>query len=160
MGKIRRLCMSKNIQGFLPKSRNKGYCDTRRSNSSKKKKSQKRFPQTRKLKVLMAVIVWIKNDPHSSLWCGTIRRCGLVGVGVALFGVSMSLGMRFEVSDDQARPRMVFFLPDACQSRCRNLSSYSSTMSTMVPCHHASHYDNNELNLWNCKPAPVKCFPL
>jgi len=25
-------------------------------------------------------------------------------------------------------------------------------------CCHASHHDDNELNLWNSKPVPIKCF--
>jgi hypothetical protein len=35
--------------------------------------------------------------------------------------------------------------------------SYSS--STMSACHAYLH-DENGLNLWNCKPAPIKCFSL
>jgi hypothetical protein len=31
--------------------------------------------------------------------------------------------------------------------------------SLSAPCH-ASHHDNNGLDLSNCKPAPMKCFVL
>jgi hypothetical protein len=29
-----------------------------------------------------------------------------------------------------------------------------------LPCCHASCHDDNGLNLWKCKPAPIKCCPL
>ena len=36
----------------------------------------------------------------------------------------------------------------ACGSRCKDLPA----------CHHAPHDDENGLNLWNCKWAPIKYF--
>ena len=54
------------------------------------------------------------------------RRCGLVGG-------SLSLGLGFEVSEAQARPRGSISLPVACGSRCRTLSSFSCTMSACMP---------------------------
>jgi hypothetical protein len=51
-----------------------------------------------------------RNGPFKCLqaWSSgsdTIRRCALVGVGVAFFaGGSVSLGVGFEVSEVQARP--------------------------------------------------------
>lgn len=41
-------------------------------------------------------------------------------------------------------------------SGCRNLSPVSSTKSAA----RASHHDESRLNLWTCKPDPVKFFPL
>lgn len=54
-----------------------------------------------------------------------------------------ALGVSFEVSEAQIRPGGSLSLPAAYRSRCRTLSSSSSTMS-----------------LWTCKPAPIKCFLL
>jgi hypothetical protein len=37
-------------------------------------------------------------------------------------------------------------------------SSFSSTMFACML--QAPHHDDNRLNFWNCKPAPMKCFLL
>jgi hypothetical protein len=35
----------------------------------------------------------------------------------------------------------------------------TSSLATCFPaCLHASSYDDNRLNFWDCKQAPVKCF--
>lgn len=49
-------------------------------------------------------------------------------------------------------------LSAVCLSGCRPLSPSSSTRSAACP--HASCSADNELNLQNCKHAPVKGFPL
>jgi hypothetical protein len=38
--------------------------------------------------------------------------------------------------------------------RCRTLSSACAMPAWMLPC---SHLNDNGLNLWTCKPAPIKC---
>jgi hypothetical protein len=61
---------------------------------------------------------------------GTNRRHGLVGVGVACAQFLPSVGHSFLLS--------------VCGSRCRTLSSFSSTMSACML--HVSHDDDNGLN--------------
>ena len=65
-----------------------------------------------------------KNGPHSLIGNGTVGRCVLVGV-------SVSLGMGFEVSDAQARSSGSLSLPAACWSRYRTLNYLSNTI---CPC--------------------------
>jgi hypothetical protein len=55
-----------------------------------------------------------ETDPHRLIGSGTVRGCGLVGVGVAL------LEEGFEVSVAQARPAGLFYLPAAYEPRCKN----------------------------------------
>jgi hypothetical protein len=43
--------------------------------------------------------------------------------------------------------------PAALGSRCRTFGSTSAHRLR------GSHHDDNGLNLWNSKPASVKCFP-
>jgi hypothetical protein len=61
-----------------------------------------------------------KNSPYRLIdlnaWLpesGTIRRCGLVGVGVAFLEEIRHWGVGFEVSDAQAKPSVspLFLLP-------------------------------------------------
>jgi hypothetical protein len=60
--------------------------------------------------------------PQRLIGSGTIRRYGLVGGNVSQ-SLLVDLG-----------------------SKCRTLSSFSSTPS-LLACHHASHYDDNRLRL-------------
>ena len=75
------------------------------------------------------VVVWKEMVPKGS---GTIRRCGLVGVGMALLE---------EVCYWGGRPWGLLFLRDAqchssfpvaCGSRCRILSYFSTSMSVSM----------------------------
>jgi hypothetical protein len=45
---------------------------------------------------------------------------------------------------------------EAFRSKCRTLSSSWTMPAWMRPC---SCLDDNGLNLWTCKPAPIKCHP-
>ena len=69
-----------------------------------------------------------------------IRRCGLVGVGVALLEEICHRELGFEVSKAQARPSATLLPidPDVV------LSYYSSTSPASQP---ASHHGDNGLNL-------------
>jgi hypothetical protein len=72
-----------------------------------------------------------ENNPIRN---GTIRKCGLVRVGVALLE-SVSLWVGFKVSEAQAKPSGSVSLPAACGSSCHITSYLSSTMSAcMSPC--------------------------
>ena len=55
-----------------------------------------------------------KNGPNRLRGSGTIRRCGLVGVAVALVGESVSLDMGFEALDAQSSPSVSLSLSTAC----------------------------------------------
>ena len=105
------------------------------------------------------VVVWIKMTP--------IGLCiGVLGhQGVALFerirrysliGGSMPLGMGFEVSKSpfQAQSFSLLLPVDL------DVEFLATSLAPCLPgCYHSSLRDNG-LNLWNCKPAPVKCFLL
>lgn len=98
-----------------------------------------------------------KNGPHRLIRSGTIRRYDLVGVNVALLEEACHLG--WALWFQMLKPGLVSHsLPSACQSVCEALSHLSSTMSACPTS--CSHYDDNGLKLWTCKPAPVKCLPL
>jgi len=73
---------------------------------------------------------------------GTIRRCGLVGVGVALLEEVCHCEVSFEVSYAQA-------LPSVEHSLLLPLDEEPSAPPTpSLPAHHcASHSGNNTLNL-------------
>ena len=66
-------------------------------------------------------------------------------------------GHGLEVSEAQARPSVSLFLllsdPDVELSA--TLQHHVCRCATMFP-----HQDDDGLNLWDCKQAPVKCFPL
>jgi hypothetical protein len=87
-----------------------------------------------------------KNGPHRlrylNAWIirsGTIRRCGIVGVGVALLEeVQVTVGMGFEVSYAQIWPMWHSLLLQPM-----NQDTELSAPST----YHAPYHDNNELNL-------------
>ena len=84
-----------------------------------------------------------EKGPHKLRGRGTIRRCGLVGVGVALLQ-EVSLEAVIEVSEAQVRPNGSQALPAAFGSDVE-LCYPSSTISVCVL--HASHRDDNGLNL-------------
>lgn len=52
----------------------------------------------------MIVVIYIKRPPIGN---GTIKRYGLVEVGMDLLKGSMSLGVGLKASDAQARPRII-----------------------------------------------------
>jgi hypothetical protein len=79
-----------------------------------------------------------KKDPHIPISSDTIRRCGLVGVGVVFWEEVCHLRVDFEVSDIQARPRVTFF---CCYLMIKVMSSY------MPAGHYTSYHDDNGLNL-------------
>lgn len=72
------------------------------------------------------------NDPHKlidwSVGTDIIRRCDLIGAGVALLEKVCHWRQGFEVSNAQARPSLSLSLPAICRSRCTTLGSSSSTM--------------------------------
>ena len=51
-------------------------------------------------------------------------------------------------------------LPTACGPVCRTLNYVTSIISICGARCHALYHDDNGLNYWNCKPAPIKCFLL
>jgi hypothetical protein len=91
----------------------------------------------------------MKMVPIGPWGSSTIRRCGLVGVGMALLvgvalggrglaGGSVSLGMGFEVSG----PGSLSLLPEL------NVELSATSAAPRLPaCHDASHHDDNGLNL-------------
>jgi hypothetical protein len=85
---------------------------------------------------------------------GTIRRCGLVGVCVVLLeGVYQCGGGQW---DPPPSSPWVSLLLAIFWSRCRALSSFSSTMSVwMLPCCIIL-----TMMIMDCLPAPIKCYPL
>ena len=90
-------------------------------------------------------------DPGS----GTIRKYGLVGIGVALlekvFHVVGGLGNLLLTDWKTA----VFCLPPEQDVQ------FSAPLAPCLPeCCHDSRHDDNGLNLWTCEPAPIKCCPL
>jgi hypothetical protein len=90
------------------------------------------------------VYPWTKEWHHLKGWpCW--NRCDLVGMGVPLWVWVYDLHPSFlEVS-----------LPLAAFGwRHRTLSSSCTMPAWILPC---SHLDDNRLNLWTCKPAPMKC---
>jgi hypothetical protein len=85
----------------------------------------------------------------------TIRRCGLVGVGVALMeGLYQSVDGLW---DPPPSCQEDSFLLIAFRSRSRTLSSSRIMPTWMLPC---PHFDDNGLNFWTCKPASIKNYPL
>jgi hypothetical protein len=89
-----------------------------------------------------------KTGPHRPVENGTITRCGLVEVGVALGGcglvgghmswgggVGELWGKGWALRFQKFKPGLETHcsLPDACGPRCRTLSYFFSTMSACVP---------------------------
>jgi hypothetical protein len=104
----------------------------------------------------------------SCLWCfeyawpkgsGIIRRCGLVGIGVALIEEVCHcagrlwglLGFRLLLSGGK--------IPSSWQPLGQDVELLAPP-NPCLPAHcHASCPDDNGLNLWNRKPAPIKyCY--
>jgi hypothetical protein len=88
-----------------------------------------------------------KSGPHKLMclnaWCiqsGSLRRCGLIGVGVSFWRKYVTGGGRALRSKAHVNS-----LPAACGSRCRMLSS--SPAPCLPACQYATHHDDNGLNL-------------
>jgi hypothetical protein len=89
---------------------------------------------------------WLVNSGQSYLYevCGGLNTNGTIK-WYGLVGESLSLKEDFEVSEAQARSDGSLSLPCAYGSIYRSLDSFpTSCLSTF---HHASHYDDNGLNL-------------
>jgi hypothetical protein len=69
-----------------------------------------------------------------------IRRCGPSGVGVVLMEKVCHWEWGFEVSEAQARPKASLLPPVI-----KLLAPFP--VPCLPACHHASHHDNNGLNL-------------
>ena len=61
-----------------------------------------------------------------------------------------------ELSLFKLRPTALSLLPSAREGEL----SAPSPAPCLPVCHHAPHHEENRLKLWNCKPAPIKCFIL
>jgi len=103
--------------------------------------------------VSVALLEWVWP-----CWSG----CGLVGVGVALlewvwpcWRKCVTLEVGFEVSSGQYGIRTSSWLP-----LDQEVELPVPPALQLTTCRHASCCGNNGLNLWNCKPAPVKWLPL
>jgi len=70
---------------------------------------------------------------------GTIRRCGLVGGSASLWVWASCLEVNILLA--------------TFRWRCRTLSSICTMPAWMLPCW---YLDDKGLNLWTCKPAPIK----
>ena len=90
-----------------------------------------------------------------------LRGVALFRVGVALLKEVCYCVVGFEVSCALAMSGMTHsLLLPALGSKCRPLSSFSSTIPAWPAICCVSHHDHNGLNLWNCKPASIKYFLL
>lgn len=87
------------------------------------------------------------NGPNRPIGKGTISRCGLVRVGVALLKLVCHWGPLLWFLSAQVRPSIVL-------SSC----SLPIQIYRLPTCGHASHHDDN--GPLNCILAPVKYFPL
>lgn len=81
-----------------------------------------------------------------------IRRCDLLGVGVALLKVSLRWALRFQKPNSGP---MVFMRGPVDLNV--ELSGTSSASCLPASCH-VPRLDNIGLNLWNYKQVPIKCF--
>ena len=95
------------------------------------------------------VVVWICLAHGSA----TIRRCGLIG------GTASLWGWAWRVPSAPALPPEGLSLSWLLSYQDVELLAPSIT-PCLPECCHASCHDDNGLNLWNCKPVPVKCPPL
>jgi hypothetical protein len=112
--------------------------------------------------LLNAVVVWKGMFPlHSCVWMLGPYWVALLG-GVALLEyvwpwwtkcVTVE-GLRCS-SNAHCGTQSPYAI---CDSRCVTLSFFSWTM--LPACCHAFCHDDNGLNIWNCKPCPMRCFPL
>jgi hypothetical protein len=93
--------------------------------------------------------VWVKEwNVMVWIWLaqgGIIRSCSLVGVGVSLW-----------MSAIRPHPSCleVSILLAAFRWGCRTLSSACTMLAWMLSC---SCLEDTGVNLWICKPAPIKC---
>ena len=86
----------------------------------------------------------------------TIRRCGFIGGSVALLEEVCHCGCGCWDSRVQAPPSKVI-----CWWPSDQVVELSASPAPHLPgCCHVSCHDNNGLNLWTCKPVPIRCCPL
>ena len=105
---------------------------------------------THRLLPSLYVVVWMGRAPiDSCVWI-----LGLVEVGAVLLEDVGHLGAGSELSYAQAMPIVTHSLLLPANQNIELLAP------CLTVCCHASHHDDNGLNLSNCKPVPVKCFPL
>ena len=84
-------------------------------------------------------------------------RCGLNGVIVALVEeVVIRGGLWSFKSPNQTQWLFLFLLPQDPEEEL----SVTSPALCLPTCYHVSCHDDNGLNFWNCKPAPMKYLPL
>lgn len=123
------------------------------------------------------MVVWIGLTSIDScvsslaIRSGTIRRCGIIGG--ALFGRSASLcRWALRSPSTQVSPSAEETPPLGCLCKSLLLPSDQDVALLAPPapcllahCHVSCHNDNGlwnseTINLWNYKPAPIKCFLL
>ena len=97
----------------------------------------------------------------------TIRRCGLIGGSVALLEKVCHCGGRLWGAMLKLHPVWKDPSPSCLQKRIFFYLPLDQDVELLAPpalClpadWQASCCDDNGLNLWNCKPAPIKCCPL
>ena len=88
----------------------------------------------------------------------TIRRCGLAGVSVALLEEVCHYGGKLWWHIYSSHDKKWYSLLLLPADQDRELSA--PPVPCLPGCHHVCHHGDNGLNIWNCKPAPIKCFPL
>jgi hypothetical protein len=97
----------------------------------------------------------------------TIRRCGLVGKGVASLEwvwpcwsrCGLVVGVchyRCRLSDPPSSSPLASLHLVTFKWGCRTLRSSCTVPAWTLP---SSCLDDTGLNLWTCKPAPIKCCP-
>jgi hypothetical protein len=84
---------------------------------------------------------------------GTIWRCGLVGIGVTSLEWVCHCGCGYKILALVTWKSVFHWQP---LDEDIELSAPPDTLmpAWILPC---SHLDDNGLNLWTCKPAPIKC---
>ena len=87
------------------------------------------------------------NDLYRVTGSGTLRRCGHVGVGVALLEEVCHWGVDLEVSEAQARPSVTLFLL---------LANPDVELSAPSPVPYAAKLPAMKTKALNCKSAPMK----
>jgi hypothetical protein len=87
-------------------------------------------------------VLWLFKYPWP-IGRGTVRSCGFVGGSVSLWGWALS-----------SYAQALLLKSTSCCCLCSVFSALC-----LPGCGHASHHDSG-LNLWTCKPAPIKCCPL
>jgi hypothetical protein len=87
---------------------------------------------------------------------GTLRRCGLVGVGLALLEEESWWGWALR-SYAQAQPSVKREPPSWLPSY-QDVELLAPPAPCLPVCCHASHYYDNGLNLWNCKIHRLNVF--